>query len=147
MLPLLETIKIFTPWAKNDVTDMAVASMSSDALVIDLTNGQYLEELIQANRIQTYDRNNASGADSTMIDILAKKRAEADEAVKRAEKNIISCLKECPIYQNGSLLTFSSNDPKKRIAEGLERELLTANSIKLVTSKYSQLKTMIFLRL
>jgi len=115
------SIKIFTPWAKNDVTDMAVASMSSDALVIDLTNGQYLEELIQANRIQTYDRNNASGADSTLIDILAKKRAEAEEAIKRAEKNIINCLKECPIYQNGTLLTFTSNDPKKRITEGLER--------------------------
>jgi len=124
------SIKIYTPWAKNDVTDMAVASMSSDALVIDLTNGQYLEELIQANRIQTYDRNNASGADSTLIDILAKKRAEADEAVKRAEKNIIACLKECPIYQNGSLLTFSSNDPKKRISEGLER---------VVTSKFNKI--------
>lgn len=124
------SIKIFTPWAKNDVTDMAVVSMSSDALVIDLTNGQYLEELIQANRIQTYDRNNASGADSTMIDILAKKRAEADEAVKRAEKNIISCLKECPIYQNGTQLTFTSNDPKKRIAEGLER---------VVTSKFNKI--------
>ena len=48
-------------------------------------------------------------------------RGEADEAVKRAEKNIISCLKECPIYQNGSLLTFNFNDPKKRIIEGLER--------------------------
>lgn len=124
------SIKIFTPWSKNDVDNMAVVSMSSDALVIDLTNGQYLEELIQANRIQTYDRNNASGADSTLIDILAKKRAEADEAVKRAEKNIISCLKECPIYQNGSELTFSSSDPKKRITEGLER---------VVNSKFSKI--------
>ena len=124
------SIKIFTPWSKNDVDNMAVVSMSSDALVIDLTNGQYLEELIQANRIQTYDRNNASGADSTLIDILAKKRAEADEAVKRAEKNIIACLKECPIYQNGSELTFSSSDPKKRITEGLE---------KVVNSKFSKI--------
>lgn len=124
------SIKIFTPWSKNDVDNMAVVSMSSDALVIDLTNGQYLEELIQANRIQTYDRNNASGADSTLIDILAKKRAEADEAVKRAEKNIIACLKECPIYQNGSELTFSSSDPKKRITEGLER---------VVNSKFSKI--------
>ena len=115
------TLRIFTPWSKNDITDMAVTSINNEGLIIDMTNGQYLEELILANRIQTYDRNNASGADSTLIDILTKKRAEAEEAIKRAEKFIINCLKECPIYLNGSSLTLSSNDPKKRISEALER--------------------------
>lgn len=123
------SIKIYTPWMKNDV-DFMMASTQSDALVIDLTNGQYLEELIQANRIQTYDRNNASGADSTLIDILTKKRAEADERVKRAEKNIVACLSSCDIYQNGSQLSFSSKDAKKRVLEGLER---------VVTSKFSKI--------
>lgn len=117
------SIKIYTPWMKSDV-DFMVESTRSDALVIDLTNGIYLDELIQANRIQTFDRNNASGADSTLIEILQKKRAEADERIKRAEKNIRSCLEGCDIFQNGTLLTFQTKDAKKRVLDGLTRALL-----------------------
>ena len=115
------TIKIYTPWTKNE-KDLRVESMSG-ALVVDLTNGAYLEELIQANRIQTFDRNNASGADSVLIDILTKKRAEAEERIKRAEKNIRSSIEDCSIYQNGSEIVSSSKDAKKRILEGLEKVL------------------------
>ena len=114
------TIKIYTPWADRD-KNFTVESSSNHALVIDLTNGTYLEELIQANKIQTFDRNNASNADSMLIDILTKKRAEAEERTKRAEKIIRSCLEEANYYQNGSLLSLSSRDAKKRVLEGLEK--------------------------
>ncbi len=114
------TIKIYTPWADRD-KNFTVESSSNHALVIDLTNGTYLEELIQANKIQTFDRNNASNADSMLIDILTKKRAEAEERIKRAEKVIRSCLEEASFYQNGSLLSLSSKDAKKRVLEGLEK--------------------------
>lgn len=117
------TIKIYTPWMKGQV-DFAVESTRADALVIDLTNGAYLDELIQANRIQTYDRNNASNVDPTTFEIITKKRLEADERVKRAEKNIKSCIENCDIYQNGSVLSFSTKDAKKRVLEGLTKALL-----------------------
>jgi len=113
------TIKIYTPWMKNDKDLQFESSMGG--LILDLTNGTYLEELIQANRIQTYDRNNASGADSTLIDILTKKRAEAEERTKRAEKSIQACISECKMYQNGSEVSTSSKDAKKRVLDGLEK--------------------------
>lgn len=113
------TIKIYTPWMKNDKDFQFESSMGG--LILDLTNGTYLEELIQANRIQTYDRNNASGADSALIDILTKKRAEAEERTKRAEKNIKACISECKMYQNGSEIQSSSKDAKKKVLDGLEK--------------------------
>lgn len=115
------TIKIYTPWTKNE-KDLRLESMSG-GLIVDLTNGAYLEELIQANRIQTFDRNNASGADSVLIDILTKKRAEAEERIKRTEKNIRGALEECTIYHNGAEVLTATKDAKKRILEGLEKVL------------------------
>lgn len=114
------TIKIYTPWADRD-KDFALESTNNQALVINLTNGTYLEELIQANKIQTFDRNNAAGADSTLIDILTKKRAEADERIKRAEKVIRNCLLDSDFYQNGSKLNLTAKDEKKKVLEGLEK--------------------------
>lgn len=116
------TVKIYTPWQKKDVS-MQQESMISDSLVIDLTNGSYLEELIFASKINTFDRNNSTNPTSSMMEILNKKRAEADERIKRAETNIRNCLKDADFYQNGSLLDNLSHDPKKRFEEGINRAI------------------------
>ena len=117
------TVKIYTPWMKKDV-DFTVESTANGSIVVDLTNGQYLEELITANRIQTFDRNNHSNATSSLLEILTRKNAEAEERNKRAEKNIRTCLEDCDIYLNGTVMSLSSGDAKKRFNEALEKSLL-----------------------
>ena len=117
------TVKIYTPWMKKDV-DFSMESTQSGSIVVDLTNGQYLEELITANKIQTFDRNNHSSATSSLLEILTRKNAEAEERNKRAEKNIRACLEECDIYMNGAVMSLSNKDAKKRFTEALEKLLI-----------------------
>jgi hypothetical protein len=122
------TVKIFTPWDQGD-TSFEQRSMSSDGcLVIDLTNGSYLEELIQLSKITTFDRNNAATAGPSLQTILQKKRAEATEREKRAMKNLDDCLSGADFYQNGVKLEIATHDAKKRFEEGVEKAILNKYS-------------------
>lgn len=114
------TVKVYTPWAEKD-KNMMMESASPLSLVVDLTQGSYLEELITANKIQTFDRNNHSNATSSLLEILTRKNAEAEERNKRAEKNIRTLLEECPMYLNGSELEITTKDPGKRFKEALAK--------------------------
>lgn len=118
------TVKIYTPWDNKDMSNEQRSYQDSGCLVIDISNGSYLEELIQHNKIQTFDRNNASMPSSTLQDILQKKRAEASEREKRAKTNIEDCLKNAKLYQWGSKLEINTTDAKKRFAEGIARAIL-----------------------
>jgi hypothetical protein len=116
------TVKIVTAWSGRDV-NCGQESMSSDRVVIDMTNGSYLTELVNAFKIVTFDRNNSSGASSSLVRILNDKRTEEDEAVKRAEKNLSACLSSCDFYYNGSKLELTGSDPTKRMGEAIEKAI------------------------
>lgn len=111
------TVKIFTPWEKGNVVFAQVSTQISGCLVIDLTNSNFMEELVEAAKIATFDRNNATGASSTLLTILTKKRAEMAERSKRAENIIRDALSTADYYQNGTTLTFKTTDPKKRFED------------------------------
>ena len=87
-----------------------VESTRGDALVIDLTNSTYLDELIQANRIQTFDRNNASC--STLVKFFKKERAEADEELN-VQKRMLEHVLKSVIFIKMVLLTAGTKDAKR----------------------------------
>lgn len=118
------SVKIYTPWDGKEQSYEQRSQQVDGCLVIDLSNGSYLEELIQLSKIQTFDRNNASTASPTLQDILQKKRAEATEREKRAQKNLFDCLSNATFYQNGSVLDIQTKDPKKRFDEAMEKAIL-----------------------
>lgn len=117
------TVKVYTPWAEKD-KNLMMESGSPLSLVVDLRQGQYLEELITANKIQTFDRNNHSNATASLLEILTRKNAEAEERNKRAEKSIRTQLEDCPMFLNGSEIDIATTDPSKRFKEALEKLML-----------------------
>jgi hypothetical protein len=118
------SVKIYTPWDSKDMSYEQRSAQSDGCLVIDLSNGSYLDELIQLSKIQTFDRNNASTGSSKLQEILQRKRIEANEREKRAEKNLFDCMAGAAFYQNGTVLDISTKDPKKRFEDGVERAIL-----------------------
>ncbi|MGN1262207.1 MAG: BREX system P-loop protein BrxC, partial [Candidatus Enteromonas sp.] len=118
------SVKIYTPWDRGE-NSFEQRSLSTDGcLIIDLTKGTYLDELIQCARIDTFEQNNSAMATSSMIAILQKKNAEHTEREKRAEDILRECLKNADYYQNGTKLDLASTDPKKRFALGMEKAIL-----------------------
>lgn len=131
------TIKIYTPWGNKDYSYEQKSLCDNGCLVIDISNGSYIEELIQYNKIMTFDKNNS--ADTSLYDILQKKRAEANEREKRAKASILDCLKTADMYQYGSKLDIATNDVKKRFADGISKAIQNKYS-KLEYVKYNILK-------
>jgi hypothetical protein len=117
-------VKIYTPWDNAEMSFEQRSLTSDGCLIIDLTKGTYLDELIQCARIDTFQRNNSAMASASMMTILQKKNAEHMEREKRAENLIKDCLKDADYYQNGSKLDLSSSEPKKRFALAMEKAIL-----------------------
>lgn len=114
------TIKIMTNFSGlNDSTSFGAESTRNNALVVDLTEGNYIEELIRMNRISIFKRNNSVGLSVAMTEIMAKKSAELSERLKRAEEIIKDSLRSAPIYFNGVDLNIPTKDGKDRIIEAL----------------------------
>ena len=114
------TIKFITDFSGiQDPTGLAAESSRSGALVIDLTNGSFIDELIRANRISVFRRNNSASMTAAMVEIMEKKSREASERLKRAEDNIREKLENASIYFNGSLLDLEHKGGKERVLEAL----------------------------
>lgn len=114
------TIKIMTNFSGiSDPTSFAAESTRNNALVVDLTEGNFIEELIRANRISIFKRNNSASLSVAMTEIMAKKSAELSERVKRAEEIIRDTLRTAPIYFNGSRIDIKQKDGKDRLTDAL----------------------------
>ena len=124
------TVRIFTSWSEKTEEEIISLSASSDCLVIDLRDDSYLKELIVVNKIHTYDRNNRTGASSSLLEIITKKSAEAEERSKRAETIISRFIENCNMYLNGAKLSLTKTSPSDRFKEALE---------KLMNEKFSKL--------
>ena len=115
------TMKVITGFSNyNSSTDYAAESMRSNSIVVDLHEGTFVDELIKANKIDTYKRNNSATMSASLTEIMSKKAAERSDRVKRAEDIIRTMLKEAPIYINGALQEINQKDGKSRLLEALK---------------------------
>lgn len=115
------TLKVYTQFTglSND-TDFGAESARSSSLVVDLTEGTFIDELIRANKIATFKRNNSASMSAALTEIMSKKSAELSDRVKRAEDIIRNSLRNAPIYLNGSKLPIGQKDGKDRLQDGLK---------------------------
>lgn len=116
------TIKVMTNFSGiSDSTMFAAESARYNALIIDLTQGEFIPELIRANRISIFKRNNSASMSVAMTEIMAKKSAELSERLKRAEEIIRETLRTATIYYNGNELTIKEKDGRDRLTEALNQ--------------------------
>lgn len=114
------TVKVMTNFSGiSDSTMFATESVRNNALIIDMTRGDFIPELIRANRISIFKRNNSASMSVAMAEIMAKKSAELSERLRRAEDIIRETLRTAPIYYNGSELSIKEKDGKDRLTEAL----------------------------
>ena len=114
------TIKIFTDYSDlHDPASFAAESARTNAVVVDMTAGSYIDELIKANKIATFKRNNSATMSVALTEIMSKKSAEYSERLKRAEDIIRQVLRAAPIYLNGTKLDIKEKDAKDRLTDAL----------------------------
>ena len=136
------SIKIITPFSSlKDSSELATESIRFRGLIVDLTQEEYVTELIRMNKISIFKRNNSASMNVTMTEIMAKKSAELSERLKRAEDIIRELFRYAKIYCNGSELDIKSKDGKDRVIEALN-EIVEQNYYKLglVTFFYNEQK-------
>ena len=115
------TMKFITPFTTTrSETDLGAESVRNNAIIIDLGEGDYISELIKANKIATFKRNNASTMSVALTEIMSKKSAELSERTKRAEDIIRDSLRRAPIYINGSTVDIKEKDGKDRLLDALK---------------------------
>lgn len=115
-------IKIMTRFSNlRDSMDFASESTRSNALIVDLVNDDIIDELIKANKIAIYKRNNSATMDPITSEILTKKNIEASSRMSRAENKIKELLRTAPMYYNGSDLHIKQNDGKDRLNDALSQ--------------------------
>lgn len=115
------TIKIVTQFSDmKSVADFTLESQKINGIVIDLTDGTYIDELIRANKISTFKRNNDGVMSAALTEIMSKKQAEVSDRTKRAEDIIRAVLREAPIYLAGTPLDVKSKDGKDRILDAFK---------------------------
>lgn len=116
------TIKVMTNFSGiSDSTMFAAESARYNALIINLTQGEFIPELIRANRISIFKRNNSASISVAMTEIMAKKSAELSERLRRAEDIIRETLRTAAIYYNGSELTIKEKDGRDRLIDALNQ--------------------------
>lgn len=116
------TVKVFTGFSGlNDDFAFAAESARTGALVVDMTQGEYISELIRANRISIFKRNNSASLSVAMTEIMAKKSAELSERLRRAEDIIRETLRTAGIYYNGVNLNIKEKDGKDRLTDALNK--------------------------
>lgn len=115
------TIKIVTQFSDmKSVADFTLESQKINGIVIDLTDGTYIDELIRANKISTYKRNNDGVMSAALTEIMSKKQAEVSDRTKRAEDIIRAVLREAPIYLAGTPLDIKTKDGKDRMIDAFK---------------------------
>ena len=130
------TVKIITQFSqlKSD-TDYQAESIRSNSIVVDLTEGAFIDELIRANKIATFKRNNSATMSASLTEIMSKKSAELSERVKRAEDIIRASLRNAPIYLSGAKLDIKQKDGKDRLQDAL-KEMVKHDYFKLGIVSY-----------
>ncbi len=113
-----------------DVFQLGMESSGQETLVIDLQNGNYISELVQASKIAVFKQNHSATMSPSLAAILDKKQFELSERRKRAEDAIKLSIKNANIYLNGAVIDINVRDGKERVFEALK---------KMVESKYYSL--------
>lgn len=130
------TIKIFTNFSDlHDEATFAAESALTNAVVVDMTEGTYIDELIRANKISIFKRNNSASMSASMTDIMSKKAAEYSDRMKRAEDIIKQVLRTAPIYLNGTKLDIKEKDGRDRLTDAL-KEMVKQDYYKLGLVSY-----------
>lgn len=115
------TIKVCTQFSgPMSPVDFQAESIRSNSLLVDLTEGTFIDELIKANKIATFRRNNSVNISAALMEIMSKKSTELSERMSRAETIIKTCLQTAPIYLAGSRLDIKQKDGKDRLQDALK---------------------------
>ena len=114
------TIKIYTNYSGNlDSVALLAESARTNALIIDMREGAYADELIRVSKIDAFKRNNSAVMSPSMADIMSKKMAERSNRLTRAEDMIKVVLRSAPMYYNGQQLDIKEKDPRERVSDAL----------------------------
>jgi len=126
--------------------DFQSESIRDNAIIIDLTEGSFIDELIRANKIATFRRNNSASMSATLTEIMSKKSAEMSDRIKRAEDMIRAALRTTPIYLAGTLMDIKQKDGKDRIQDAL-KEMVKRDYFKLdlVSTFYNDQKSILYM--
>ncbi len=137
------TIRICTQFSgTRSVMDFQAESVRDNAIIIDLTEGSFMDELIRASKIATFRRNNSASMSSALTEIMGRKSAEMSDRIKRAEDIIRTCLRTAPIYLAGAQPDIKQKDGKDRMQDAL-KEMVKRDYFKLglVCTFYSDQKS------
>lgn len=130
------TIKIYTNYSNlHDDATFAAESARTNAVIVNMTEGQYIEELVRANKISIFKRNNSAAMSAALAEIMSKKSAEYSDRMKRAEAIIRQSLRTAPLYLNGARLDIREKDGKDRIFDAL-KEIVKQDYYKLGLVSY-----------
>ena len=105
---------------KREDTDFQSESLKLNSVVVDLTEGAFIDELIRANKIATFKRNNSATMSASLTEIMSKKSAELSDRIKRAEDIIRDSLRNAPIYMSGAKLNIKTKDGKDKLQDALK---------------------------
>ena len=115
------TVRVRTQFSgTRAASEFQAESVREGAIIIDLTEGTFVSELILANKIGTYRRINSASMSASLTEIMTKKSAEAAERTKRAEELIRASLRNAPIYLAGTQLDIRQKDGKERMMDALK---------------------------
>lgn len=141
------TIRVCTQFSgTKSAAEFQSESIRNNAIIIDLTEGSFIDELIRANKIATFRRNNSASMSATLTEIMSKKSAEMSDRIKRAEDMIRAALRTAPIYLAGTLMDIKQKDGKDRIQDAL-KEMVKRDYYKLdlVSTFYNDQKSILYM--
>lgn len=125
------TIRVCTQFSgTKSAAEFQSESIRNNAIIIDLSEGSFIDELIRANKIATFRRNNSASMSATLTEIMSKKSAEMSDRIKRAEDMIRAALRTAPIYLAGTLMDIKQKDGKDRMQDAL-KEMVKRDYFKL----------------
>lgn len=130
------TVKVITPFSgMSTETEYQAESIRSNSIVVNLTEGAFIDELIRANKIATFKRNNSATMSAALTEIMSKKSAELSDRIKRAEDIIRASLRTASIYLSGTKLEIKQKDGKDRLQDAL-KEMVKHDYFKLPLVSY-----------
>lgn len=141
------TIRVCTQFSgTKSAAEFQSESIRNNAIIIDLTEGSFIDELIRANKIATFRRNNSASMSATLTEIMSKKSAEMSDRIKRAEDMIRAALRTAPIYLAGTLMDIKQKDGKDRIQDAL-KEMVKRDYFKLdlISTFYNDQKSILYM--
>jgi len=141
------TIRVCTQFSgTKSAAEFQSESIRNNAIIIDLTEGSFIDELIRANKTATFRRNNSASMSAALTEIMSKKSAEMSDRIKRAEDMIRAALRTAPIYLAGTLMDIKQKDGKDRIQDAL-KEMVKRDYFKLdlVSTFYNDQKSILYM--